>query len=551
MLKNLLNPSKKIFNLTAIVILLLAGWVIYANCLGNEMFWDDDDFILKNRYIKDFSFWPLWFKENLVAGSYFVSNYWRPTLLAVFTTEWHFFKENVYGWHAVSVWWHLIDGILVYWLFARLFDNRLLSLIIALIFIIHPVHNEAVVYVNSLGDSLATFFVLLSLIAYAHFRASKKPALLSRSYYASLLLFPLAVTSKETGFVLCGLLPLMDFLLFQQSSSIKQRLIKTATVVWPLLLMAVYYVYLRGTILNFSNSFNFYNESNEFTTNIFLRLMTFFKAMTQYTGFLFIPYELRVERQMPFAHSLLEPDVLFGGLLVSLLVWGFFRNWSKKPWISFGIGWFFIAIAPASNVLVPINALIYEHFLYVPMIGITSLVVGWLATQASSLPSIKKVLWFVLGAYVIFFSVMGIKRNLDWRTAIIFYEKLSYYSPSYRVINNLGMEYADKGIHDKAEEWYLKAIAMDPKNPVAYHNIGGTYRDTGRMEQSIESFKKAIELNPNFIFSYRSLAEIYWRLGQYEEAYRYLSAVTNYDPNDKNAAMAMAELTRILKARQP
>ena len=60
-----------------IVLIVLIGAIAYHNCLPNEMFWDDDDFINNNRFIKDFHYWPLWFSQNLVAGSYLVSNYWR------------------------------------------------------------------------------------------------------------------------------------------------------------------------------------------------------------------------------------------------------------------------------------------------------------------------------------------------------------------------------------------------------------------------------------------------------------------------------------------
>ena len=72
---------------------------------------------------------------------------------------------------------------------------------------------------------------------------------------------------------------------------------------------------MRGTVLNFSNSFNFYNENNAFTTHPSIRLMTFFKVMVQYTGFLFFPYQLRVEREFAWAQSLLEWDVIAGGVL--------------------------------------------------------------------------------------------------------------------------------------------------------------------------------------------------------------------------------------------
>ena len=81
-----------------VVLIVLVGMIAYHNCLPNEMFWDDDDFITNNRFIKDFHYWPLWFSQNLLAGSYLVSNYWRPLLLAVFSMEWHWWQNWVYGW---------------------------------------------------------------------------------------------------------------------------------------------------------------------------------------------------------------------------------------------------------------------------------------------------------------------------------------------------------------------------------------------------------------------------------------------------------------------
>ena len=522
-----------------VVLIVLVGMVAYHNCLPNEMFWDDDDFINNNRFIKDFHYWPLWFSQNLLAGSYLVSNYWRPLLLAVFSMEWHWWQNWVYGWHAVSVSVHILAAVTLYFLLNRLFANNLLALLTALIFVAHPVHNEAVVYVNSMGDSLAAFFVLSSLLLYARFRQSQKPAWGSPAYWAALLLLPLGLLSKETGFVLVGLLPLTDFLLLSKTKSLGGRVKQTAAAAWPFFVLGLTYVVLRGTVLNFNNSFNFYNANNAFTTNPAIRLMTFFKALVQYTGFLFFPYQLRVERAFAWGQSLTEWDVIAGGLLVGGMLFCAFKYWRTKPFISFGIGWFFIAIAPASNILVPINAVIYEHFLYLPMIGI-ALIAVHLSLDWVQKRRIIPTLLTIFALIVILFCAINIRRNLDWRTSIGFYEQLITYRPDdYRVINNLGMEYANKGIFDKALAAYLKAIALDPQNPVAYHNIAGVYRDTGHIQLALENFHKAIELNPDFIFTYRSLAALYWRLGQYEQCKENLLQMLRIDPTDENARRAL------------
>lgn len=544
-------PWKKILQhkYFLVSIILLVGLIAYHNCFQNEMFWDDDDFILKNRYIKDWKYFPNFFSENLVAGGYLLSNYWRPVLLTVFSLAHHAWGTWVPGWHALNIFFHSIDGILLFFLINRLFANKVLAFVVGVIFVAHPVHNEAIVYVNSLGDSLATFFVLSGLLLFTRFRQSGKPAFLSRNFYFSLIFFPLAIMSKETGFVLCGLLPVMDVLVLQQDRSLFKRIGKSLATLWPFITLAIIYVIMRGTVLNFNNSFNFYNEHNAFTDSIFLRLLTFFKACFLYAGFIFMPYQLRVERQMPYAQSLFEPDVIIGGIYIMMMLFCIFKFWRTRPLIAFGCCWFFMAIAPASNILVPINAVVYEHFLYMPMTGIVIVAVGIILPYIEK-QNMHKIGTCVLAVILGLFCFVNIRRNVDWHTAIGFYEQLVQYAPSYRVINNLGMEYADKGIQDKALIWYKRAIEMDPRNPVAYHNIAGTYRDIGQLDLAENNFKRAIELDSKFIFSYRSLADLYWRLKRYETARQYIEVLVRFDPEDQNAQEALQQIN-LLISQQP
>jgi tetratricopeptide (TPR) repeat protein len=255
-----------------------------------------------------------------------------------------------------------------------------------------------------------------------------------------------------------------------------------------------------------------------------------------------------VERQLPWAQSFFEWDVITGGFIVMGCLAAAFKYWKTKPWVSFGVGWFFIAIIPASNILVPINAVIYEHFLYLPMIGITLIFVYVLLGQARKYQAVPTLLK-IIGIILVLFCAVNIHRNLDWRTSIGFYEQLVTYRPDdYRVINNLGMEYANRGIHDKAEANYLKAIALDPLNPVGYHNIAGTYRDTGRTQLALKNFQKALKLNPNFIFSYRSLADLYWRLGQYDKCRESVLQVLRIDPYDSAMRQALSTVEEKLKS---
>ena len=505
-------------NSAAILLLILIGLCIYCWSLPNEMFWDDDDFILKNRYIKDFHYLPEYFTQNLVAGSYLNSNYWRPLLLIIFAAQWHLWHDWTPGWHLVNTGFHLADTILLFFIILALFRNRTLALCTSLIFLTHPIQVESVVYVNSLGDSLSVFFMFASLYLYITYRLSKTNAALCRNYFFSIILFPLALLSKESGILLPAFIGICDFILLNPKKTFPQRLIIIFRAIWPFAVIAAVYILLRATKLNFVNTFNFYNEQTEFTSSLWLRFLNFFQVLQIYFGLLFCPYDLRVERIIEVPKTIFKPNVLFGGVVFLGLISAAWLNWKKRPHITFGILWFFIGLILTSNLIVAINALVYEHFLYVPMIGI-ALILTWHGIQFTKNHNLKKTMLKAFILLIAVYSILSVKRIFEWRTAIGFYENLITHSPnSYRVINNLGMEYADKGIHDKAETTYLKAIALDPKNPVAYHNIAGTYRDTGRTDLALQTFLKAVELDPKFIFSYKSIAQLFYQKKDYPSA---------------------------------
>ena len=564
-----------------ILMLLLAAVIIYALCLPNQMFWDDEDFILKNAFIKDWQFWPRFFTENVIAGTYLISNYWRPLLQALFAVEWHLWADWVWGWHAVSILCHAAASAMLFLVLNTLLKDRTLAILAALLWLIHPLHTEVVVYPNSMGDSLATILVLAGIYFYARSRRSGKPFVQSHFWWLALAMYPLALLSKETGILLVAFIALTDYFFLTPSTTFIKKAKSILAALWPFIMIAVLYMALRATVLNFNNSFNFYNEDTPFTTHFDMRLATFFKVIALYAGFIFTPYDLRVERTIDPAQSFFQLDVLWGIALCAGLVWLAVRNRKKRPVITFSVLWFFTGIAPTSNLLVIINAFVYEHFLYTSLIGIILIVLTFALEWANN--EKKKRIFFALVIVVI--CAAGIRsawRCLDWRTAIGFYEKLAPTAPkSYRVLNNLGMAYAEHDRLDKARETYAKAIALDPTNAVAYHNMANILRNDKEYDLAQQYYEKAIQLQPSFIFSYKSLAQIYlnkneyakarklleayyniteekvytlnilteiaYREGAYMDAKRYLLTLLKIQPNDPGTLAALQKLESVMK----
>lgn len=75
------------------------------------------------------------------------------------------------GMHAHSILWHVADAVLLYVILLRLFGSRLAAVLGALVWSIHPLRVESVVWLASRKDVISTFFFLLAL--YAWIRADR------------------------------------------------------------------------------------------------------------------------------------------------------------------------------------------------------------------------------------------------------------------------------------------------------------------------------------------------------------------------------------------
>ena len=73
-----------------------------------------------------------------------------------------------------------------------------------------------------------------------------------------------------------------------------------------------------------------------------------------------------------------------------------------------------------------------------------------------------------------------------------------------------------------AEEYALKAAALDPKLPLAHFLLGELYLYKSRVPEAIAEFEKEIAINPGHAAAYYKLADAYSRIQKFEDAERLL-----------------------------
>src|SRR4030042_6190886 len=187
-------------NIAVYLVFVIFTLICYGNILPNKFFYDDEELIYKNAYIADLHYLPKYFTQNMVAGAGKTSNMYRPVLLISLAFDHFIWGLNPVGYHLTSIALHLGNGIMIFLLINMLFGSRILAIVSALFFLIHPVQTEAVTYASGRTDLLYSFFGLICINLFLIYCSNVKKW--APFYLLSVLFFLLSLLSKETAVVL-------------------------------------------------------------------------------------------------------------------------------------------------------------------------------------------------------------------------------------------------------------------------------------------------------------------------------------------------------------
>ncbi|MBI5044899.1 MAG: tetratricopeptide repeat protein [Candidatus Levybacteria bacterium] len=489
-----IKKLSKLSSLYLITILFFLTFFCYANTLGNGLFFDDEQFIYNNQFVKTFDVQKI-FSESLISGAGKESNYFRPILFLGFSIEYHLFGNNGFIYHLNSFLIHFAGGIVLFFFLQKLFHKRLLSFLTSLLFLIHPIQTEAVSYASGRGDPLSFLFCMLTL--YFSLSSEKKAKILS---FLSLLL---ALLSKEIALMLPGLLLTTHY--FFNKHNLKKAVITTI----PYALITLCYFFLRITVFNFANTLNFYNSKNIYSSNIFVRINTFINLFPTYLHLLAYPKNLFMERDSGisiFLRGTITTIIVPLCLLVSL-IFAYLKR-EKNPIVLFSLSWIGISFIPTSG-LIPINGIFYEHFLYFPSVGFFLLFSYIIYSLYKKNVNFLYLLLIPLAIYILFLMYRTITRNQDWHDPIKFYLQTIQHVQSPRAYNNLAMAYAENGDSKNAIITYKKAISLVDAYPESRYNLGNSYLSLGNLHEAEKEYRRSLEIDPSFYLSYIKLYAIY------------------------------------------
>lgn len=491
---------------TAILIIICAVLICYANSLPAPFLWDDEVLILRNYYIKSFQCIRPIFTTSHFQGAGEGGNFYRPLQILSYSFDYSLWKFDSFGFHLTNLILHCLAAIAAYFLITKISADRVIGFLSALFFAVHPVHTEAVTYIAGRADSLAAVFLLFAFLAFI-----KIPAKSGRYLYwaGAGLLYICALLSKESALIFLFLTIFYGFC-FLDKKGLKAR----RYIYLSFLLISIIYILIRLKLLGFSQT---HSLSLIAQAPLVIRLLTIPKIWLTYFGLLVFPFHLHMERH--FLSVTAADPFLWSGIILLLLTVRLLKLTYRRSRIAFFYsGWFIITLIPVLNI-VPLNATCAEHWLYLPSIGFWALMVSWGVKFYRRISErFKRVILTFLCCLLLFYCGRTIMRNFQWRNPLKLYAHDLKYSPnSFILHNNLGVELFRWGRIDEAGKEFAAAIQICPLYATSHNNLGVVLEHQGKTEEAIAHYQAAIELN-NYILAFGNLGRAYLKSNQPEKA---------------------------------
>lgn len=503
------------FNICVVLAVILTGMLAYSNSFSNDFVWDDASSVLLHRHVQDPSQFFQLFREDLHAFGRGQGNFYRPLLAASFMLDYALSRPapgsqpSPLLFHLTNTLWHIAAALLLAALLRRFRVPKPVLFIVPVLYVVHPLHTQAVTYISGRGDPMAATFMFAALwFSLWEGGAGRRFA----GTVLGLLCFVAAVLSKESA-VIYPFLLLILLLTAPSSNTVEPHVEETSSRFWGRLIplavgfvaVAVYGV-LRATVLRFAD------ESTSPNVGLVSRVTDALKALTVYVRLIIAPTDLHMERTLDGVPTL----AILGGILVLLIlaagiVFGI-RFGNRR--IAGGAAWFLVTWFPISGII-PLNAQIAEHWMYVPLAGLIWAAVEtvWmiLAKRGVLVQRVAGVTTFVVVLLCLYATA---SRNLVWRdNETLFRDTLAKNPNSIRVHFNLAVTYEDilKNIpgarrhYEKVLSLYKEKKAAEginedtfwPDELEAHISLGRIYAEQGNLDRAANHFQTVLRVQPN------------------------------------------------------
>ena len=515
----------------------------------------------------------------------FEGGFWHPVTWLSIMLDCQIWGLKPFGHHLTNVLFHATTTVLVFRLFQRMTGATGRSLIVALLFGLHPLHVESVVWAAERKDTLSALFFLLTMVAYANYAESCRlkvtgcgtagvqtptPKVQTRGklqnpssgsaqcpsvqrsvfsvqyrtcggwYCAALIFFALGLMSKSMLVTVPIVLLLVDFWPLR-------RFHDSTTSVAGLLFEKLPFLSLSGlfSALTISAQKHAHATTSLAEYPILVRLANALSSCFEYLRQTAWPFSLAVF--YPFPRSFSVPVVATLAVAAVLLCVLIFRSAPVRPYLAFGFAWYGITLLPVIGLVQVGSQAHADRYTYLPQIGVFVAIVWWAydfsrqrAWSASVLPA--------MATGLVALCITATERQLwFWRdTERLMRHALAVTENNELAQGNLASALAESGRLEEAIEHWREAIRLQPDFPEAQYDLGAALYKEGNVEEARDHLETALALNLRTPISYQTYADCLMKLARPSEAIDQYAKALELAPEDSDTQVRLAHALVVL-----
>jgi hypothetical protein len=460
--KNLSTWLVNIDSWQVFIVLCLIGFATYSIGLRNGFQGDDLSQIVQSVPVHS-----LRHLGNLYKGGTFYNgngfkplsgSYYRPLMTTVFALIYAAGGDHSIYYHVVQLLICILNSFLLYLVFINFF-NKSLAMILALVFLVHPIDSEVVYNIACMQDALFFLFGILTFYLILNFRSL-------RSMIIAVLCLFLSLLSKETG-ALFILVIVVYLLAFERKSS---RIFLTLLIL-PLAAYLSLKTHAVGVIGKNPN-----NAPID-RLNLAGRLLTMPSIALFFAIKLILPIKLASGYYWEYKRfSLLHVLLPLVCDIVIIVVIGFLsifirRTVSARNFRLFLFFTFWMSIGVVAHLqIVPLDMTVSLSWFYFSMAGL----LGMIGVLLIALENKIKPDWFfaVAGLVIVLFAVRSTLWGVDWRTLYVLARNdLSSSSDDYNADNVLANYYIKQDSYLSAKPYAEGSVDSFPTY-TSYNSLG-------------------------------------------------------------------------------
>lgn len=550
-----ISDKTKMLSWLPFVVLAMASLALYCRALGHDFLinWDDRQYVLENPIINGFDL----DRVKTAFTTFYLGNY-APLHLISYMLDYQVWGLRASGFILTNILLHTANGMLFYLLLRRLAGQKVWCFFAALLFVLHPVQVESVVWISQRKNVLAMFFFLLSFNAYALYR-EKEHQSGKWLYLFSLAAFFLSLLSKSVAVVLPPVLLLFD-LCYEPRRDIKGLLLDKL----PFIIIAGIFCGLAIQSQSFvaqGGGRTSYHGGSLYTT-----FLTMLPVLVSYLRMVAWPANLSAFYDPPIK-SAIDMYVAGAGVVVALLVVSGIVLYRCRRAVFFWFALFFIALIPVSQII-PIVTLMNDRYLYFPMLGAAAFLclmifrdMTW--SKVCATPLNLTVTACVLLAVAASAAAAG-QRVAVWQDSYTLWKDTVPKTPQVAFVHDcFGEGLVQRGQLDEAIHEFGIALSLQPKTTIpnlslgarialanTYNNLGTALGMKGMTDQAIESFSAATRLNPGFANAYFNLGNALANKQRLDDALKNFETAVRLNPDNVAFQVNLKQTRELISSKE-